>query len=75
MCSRFRYITHTLLFTFALWSAIFGVSYAYQLHYFGNAICAWLVLLQMSESKLSFDRFNIFISSDSPVTPRTKKRP
>lgn len=49
--STLAYVTNTAFFVLAMWAAVFGVSYAYQLHHFVNGICAWLVLVHLSTSK------------------------
>ncbi|EMC96434.1 hypothetical protein BAUCODRAFT_33785 [Baudoinia panamericana UAMH 10762] len=50
--SRTRYITNVALFAFALYAAVYGVTYAYRLHYMVNALCAWLFLIHMSAGPL-----------------------
>ena len=44
---RTRYLTNVMLFAAALYAAIYGVTYAYRLHHLVNALCAWLVVLQL----------------------------
>ena len=44
---RIRYLTNTITFVLALYAAIYGVTYAYQLHHIVNALCAWLLLLHL----------------------------
>ena len=40
--SNLKHITSTLLFGLGLYSAIYGVTYAYKLHWFADFIAAWL---------------------------------
>lgn len=47
---RLRYVTNILTFAFALYAAVYGVTYAYRLHHLVNALCAWLFLLHCTQS-------------------------
>ncbi|KAL9631016.1 MAG: hypothetical protein Q9164_006119 [Protoblastenia rupestris] len=38
-----RYVTNASFFALAVLAAVYGITYAYMLHYFVNGICAWLV--------------------------------
>ncbi|KAL0944194.1 uncharacterized protein CTRU02_202081 [Colletotrichum truncatum] len=40
-----RHLTSILLFGTAIYAAIYGVSYAYMLHYLVNLVAAWLVVI------------------------------
>ncbi|GKT80250.1 GPI inositol-deacylase [Colletotrichum tofieldiae] len=42
---RMKHLTSVLLFGTAIYAAIYGVSYAYMLHYLVNLIAAWLVVI------------------------------
>ncbi|KAI1192557.1 PGAP1-like protein-domain-containing protein [Nemania serpens] len=46
--SRFRHLTNILFFTTAVYAAVYGVSYAYVLHYLVNLIAAWLVAVHFT---------------------------
>jgi GPI inositol-deacylase len=48
-----RYITNILMFVFALYAAVYGVTYAYRLHHMVNALCAWLFVIHLSAGPLS----------------------
>ncbi|TGJ80396.1 hypothetical protein E0Z10_g8368 [Xylaria hypoxylon] len=43
--SRLRHLTNVLFFATAVYAAIYGVTYAYVLHYLVNLIAAWLVAI------------------------------
>ena len=43
--SRLRHLTSLLLFATALYAAMYGVSFAYMLHYLVNIVAAWLVVI------------------------------
>ncbi|KAI9890221.1 MAG: GPI inositol deacylase [Vezdaea aestivalis] len=49
-----RYVTSTALFAFAVYAAIYGVTYAYVLHHLANAFVAWLVAIHFSEVGVSW---------------------
>ncbi|MCJ1459906.1 GPI inositol deacylase [Mycoblastus sanguinarius] len=51
--SRVRYITNVLLFSLAVYAAVYGVTYAYLLHHLVNFLCAWLVAVHFSSSEVS----------------------
>ncbi|KAK3709381.1 GPI inositol deacylase [Vermiconidia calcicola] len=73
--SRIRFLTNTLMFALALYAAIYGVTYAYRLHYLVNALCAWLFFIHLSSSNgsLSLARLSQHIPGVGSHT--TKKRP
>ncbi|KAI1120885.1 PGAP1-like protein-domain-containing protein [Nemania abortiva] len=43
--SQLRHLTNILFFATAVYAAVYGVSYAYVLHYLVNVIAAWLVAI------------------------------
>jgi glycosylphosphatidylinositol deacylase len=65
------------MFALALYAAIYGVTYAYRLHYLVNALCAWLFVLHCSHGSFSLARLGQYVPSVfSPSSGRhTKKRP
>ncbi|KAK3944793.1 GPI inositol-deacylase [Diplogelasinospora grovesii] len=48
--SRLRHLTSVLLFGISIYAAVYGVSYAYMLHYLVNLVAAWLVLIHSTGS-------------------------
>ncbi len=44
----FRWATNLLFFVLAVYAALYGMTYAYRLHYIANIIALWLVLLHFS---------------------------
>ncbi|EXJ82463.1 hypothetical protein A1O3_06276 [Capronia epimyces CBS 606.96] len=44
----FRWATNVLFFVLAVYAALYGMTYAYRLHYIANIIALWLVLLHLS---------------------------
>ena len=51
--SRFKHFTSVLLFGIALYAAIYGVSYAYMLHYLVNLVAAWLAIVHSTSDPWS----------------------
>lgn len=51
--SRLKHVTSLLLFCIAVYAAVYGVSYAYRLHYLANLVAFWLVVVH-STSDLWF---------------------
>ncbi|KIW14790.1 hypothetical protein PV08_07575 [Exophiala spinifera] len=43
-----RWATNLLFFVLAVYAALYGMTYAYRLHYIANIIALWLVLLHFS---------------------------
>ncbi|KAF2222786.1 GPI inositol-deacylase [Elsinoe ampelina] len=43
MTSRLRLVTNVLLFGVAIWAAVYGVTWAYTLHWAANVVGSWLV--------------------------------
>jgi len=51
---RFRHFTSILLFAISIYAAVYGVSYAYMLHYLVNLVAAWLVLVHATSDSWPF---------------------
>jgi GPI inositol-deacylase len=51
--SRLRHLTSLFLFGTAIYAAVYGVSYAYMLHYLVNLVAAWLVLIHSTSDSWS----------------------
>jgi hypothetical protein len=51
--SRLRYVTSILLFAIAVYAAVYGVSYAYMLHYLVNIVAGWLVIIHLTADSWS----------------------
>lgn len=72
--TRFRFLTNVFLFGIASYAAVYGVTYAYVLHYLANILCAWLVAIHFDTSSVSMKRINNMIETMNPDSD-TKKRP
>ncbi|OCK84201.1 GPI inositol-deacylase [Lepidopterella palustris CBS 459.81] len=72
--TRIRYVANILLFSIAVYAAVYGVTYAYLLHHLANILCAWLVALHLSTSTFSLSRLNRMLEDVGPEG-HVKKRP
>ena len=45
MQSRWSFCTSVLTFSIGAYAAMYGVTYAYVLHYLANILCAWLLAI------------------------------
>ncbi|KAB8234091.1 GPI inositol-deacylase [Aspergillus alliaceus] len=78
--TRFKHVTSILFFFIAIYSAIYGVSYAYLLHHLTNILAAWLVGIYFSASGFSISRLWRILEGDDAVQAptsgsHTKKKP
>ncbi|KAF8857933.1 GPI inositol-deacylase-like protein [Acephala macrosclerotiorum] len=70
--SRLRHLTSVFFFCIAIYAAVYGVTYAYMLHYLVNFVAAWLVAIHSSTSSWSLAGFNSLF--DQEVNESTRKR-
>lgn len=49
---KFRWTTNFLFFSLAVYAAVYGMTFAYRLHYIANIIALWLVLIHFSARKM-----------------------
>ena len=74
--SRARHITNVLFFIFAVYAAVYGVTYAYALHHVANLVCAWLVAVHFSSSEVSLQDLSQILEGVEDEDERgAKKRP
>lgn len=71
--SRARYLTSMLFFGVAIYAAVYGVTYAYMLHYLVNFVAAWLVAVHSSTSTWSLS--GLFEAEKSELTRKQGKAP
>ncbi|PLB42691.1 GPI inositol-deacylase [Aspergillus candidus] len=73
--SRLKHITSIILFSIAIYSAVYGVSYAYLLHYLANILSAWLVGVYLFSSGFSIRRiWRALEEDDSVCEPGSMKK-
>ncbi|KAF2821125.1 GPI inositol-deacylase [Ophiobolus disseminans] len=66
--------TNAFLFSIGAYAAVYGVTYAYVLHYLANILCAWLVAIHFDVSNLSVKSLG-GIAEPMGTESDVKKRP
>ena len=76
MANKMKWISNILFFVLAVYAAVYGVTYAYRLHYLANIVSVWLVILHFSIKGFSFSAIgNLFEAENDLETADVKKRP
>jgi glycosylphosphatidylinositol deacylase len=70
--SRLRHVTSLLFFFIAAYSAVYGVTYAYMLHYIVNIAAAWLVAVHSSTSSWSLAGLSTIFEPDATESSRKR---
>ncbi len=76
--TKVRYLTNVIFFSLAVFTAMYGVTYAYMLHQLVNLVALWLVLLHyayQSGSHFSGLKGLLEEDDDSDVNADVKKMP
>lgn len=74
--SRFRHFTSVLLFGVSIYAAVYGVSYAYMLHYLVNLVVAWLVVVHATADSWALAGFNsLYLSEGDSIDRKRGKEP
>jgi hypothetical protein len=71
--SRLRYVTSVLLFGIAVYAAVYGVSYAYMLHYLVNIVAGWLVIIHLTADSWSLSGFTGLYEGNAEDRKRGKE--
>ncbi|KAI0532561.1 PGAP1-like protein-domain-containing protein [Xylaria digitata] len=73
--SRLRHLTNVLFFATAVYAAVYGVTYAYVLHYLVNLIAAWLVAIHSTADSWAFASIkSLFIEELSNTSDRKQSK-
>jgi GPI inositol-deacylase len=72
--SPLRHVTNILFFTTAIFAAVYGVSYAYMLHYLVNVIAAWLVAVHSTADTWAITGIKSLLIDDTPSKGPSKQR-
>jgi GPI inositol-deacylase len=76
MVNQVKWITNILLFVLAVYAAVYGVTYAYRLHYLANIVAFWLVILHFSVKGFCFNAIGSNFDTENNLgTADVKKRP
>ncbi|KAK3353469.1 PGAP1-like protein-domain-containing protein [Lasiosphaeria hispida] len=71
--SRFRHFTSVLLFGISIYAAVYGVSYAYMLHYLVNLVAAWLVVVHSTSDSWPFSGLSSLYEGNADDRKRGKE--
>ncbi len=73
--SRLRHLTNVLFFATAVYAAVYGVSYAYVLHYLVNVIAAWLVAIHSTADSWAIAGIkSLFVEETSNTSDRKQSK-
>lgn len=75
LTSGLRHVTSILLFGTAIYAAIYGVSYAYMLHYLVNIVAAWLVVIHSTSESWSLTGLGAMFEGSSHDIRKRGKSP
>jgi pimeloyl-ACP methyl ester carboxylesterase len=73
MGSRLKHVTSILLFCIAVYAAVYGVSYAYTLHYLANLLAFWLVIVHSTSDLWSLAGLSHLYAGDPGDRKRGKE--
>jgi pimeloyl-ACP methyl ester carboxylesterase len=73
ICSRLKHVTSVLLFGIAFYAAVYGVSYAYTLHYLVNLVAFWLAILHTTSDSWSLSGLSHLYSGNVEDRKRGKE--
>ncbi|KAK8011316.1 hypothetical protein PG990_010281 [Apiospora arundinis] len=73
--SRFRHLASVLLFSIAIYAAVYGVSHAYMLHYLVNLVAAWLVAVHSTSDTWALAGLSSVLDSDATDVQKEGKTP
>jgi hypothetical protein len=71
--SRLRHLTSVLLFSISIYAAVYGVSYAYMLHYLVNLVAAWLVMIHSTSDTWSLSGLSDLYKGNADDRKRGKE--
>jgi hypothetical protein len=73
--SRLRHFTSVFFFCIAIYAAVYGVTYAYMLHYLVNFVAAWLVAIHSSTSTWTLSGLGSMFEPEGNDTRKRGKTP
>ncbi|CRK25311.1 hypothetical protein BN1723_003220 [Verticillium longisporum] len=75
LAGRTKHLTSIFLFSTAIYAAIYGISYAYMLHYLVNLVAVWLVVIHSTSDGWSLTGVNSLFDSRESFDAKGSKRP
>ena len=73
--SRLRHFTRILFFALSIYAGVYGVTYAYVLHYIVNIVCAWLTALHFTNPSLTTWSMGSILFGKTDMEAGTEKNP
>jgi hypothetical protein len=73
VASRLKHVTSLLLFCIAVYAAVYGVSYAYTLHYLANLLAFWLAVVHSTSDSWSLEGLCRLYAGDAEDRKRGKE--
>ena len=73
--SRLRHLTSVFFFCIGIYAAVYGVTYAYMLHYLVNFVAAWLVAIHSSTSTWTLSSLSTMFEAENADTRKRGKTP
>jgi hypothetical protein len=73
VASRLQHVTSLLLFCIAVYAAVYGVSYAYTLHYLANLLAFWLAVVHSTSDSWSLEGLCRLYAGDAEDRKRGKE--
>lgn len=71
--SRLKHVTSVLLFGIGIYAAVYGVSYAYTLHYLANILAFWLAMLHLASDSWTLAGMSHLHAGDAGDRKRGKE--
>lgn len=70
---RLKHVTSVMLFSIAIYAAVYGVSYAYTLHHLVNLVVFWLAILHSTADSWSFSGLSRLYEGEAEDRKRGKE--
>jgi hypothetical protein len=68
--SRLNHFTSVFFFCIAIYAAVYGMTYAYMLHYLVNFVAAWLVAMHLSTSSWTLKSIRSVLDPEAEESSR-----
>jgi hypothetical protein len=68
--SRLHHLTSVFFFCIAVYAAVYGMTYAYMLHYLVNFVAAWLVAIHSSTSSWNLTSLRAVLDPEAEESDR-----
>ncbi|KAI1377557.1 PGAP1-domain-containing protein [Hypoxylon crocopeplum] len=75
LTSRLRHLTNVIFFGIAIYAAIYGVSYAYMLHYLVDIVAVWLVAIHSTSDSWTLAGISSIFGNEPAENRKQGKTP